>query len=179
LLRRKLMKKLLSAGSVLLIGLFYILSGAYAQEAPYRDVTPTKAYEMVTSQAGYLIDVRSPEEWDLVGHPGENKKGQGREMDDRVFFIPWNSYSGQSNPDFLAKVKQAFPDPNTPLLFICRSGGRSVSAAKAVHAAGYKNIYNVTSGFEGDLGPEGYRNKNGWKVDGLPYRYGKPLERKG
>jgi len=45
----------------------------------------------------------------------------------------------------------------TPVLFLCRSGGRSRAAAIAMGAAGYSNSFNVAGGFEGDLDAERHR----------------------
>lgn len=33
-----------------------------------------------------------------------------------------------------------------PIIFICRSGGRSANAASLAHAHGYKNVYNMKGG---------------------------------
>ncbi len=77
------------------------------------------------------------------------------------------------NQDFIAAVTAAAPDKAAPVLFLCRSGARSRSAAMAATAAGYAKAYNVAEGFEGDLDGEGHRGKlNGWKVAGLPWRQG-------
>jgi rhodanese-related sulfurtransferase len=168
------MNKRSASVGILLFALLFTLSSGYAQEKQYEDVLPSKAYEMLKSGDARMIDVRSPEEWDLIGHPGENKAGEGRELAGKVFFIPWNSYAGQHNEEFVSKVKELFPNPETPLLLLCRVGNRSVSAAKALHAVGYKNLYNIKTGFEGEPDPKGYRNLNGWKVEGLPYKHGRP-----
>jgi rhodanese-related sulfurtransferase len=57
-----------------------------------------------------------------------------------------------------------------PILFICRSGGRSRAAAAALTAAGYRRCYNVAEGFEGNPDPERHRGKTGgWKAAGLPW----------
>ena len=71
------------------------------------------------------------------------------------------------------------PDPSTarmdpftdePVMFICRSGARSHSAADAAMRAGWKETYNVLEGFEGDKDPQGHRNTlNGWRKAGLPW----------
>jgi rhodanese-related sulfurtransferase len=57
------------------------------------------------------------------------------------------------------------------VLFLCRSGGRSKSAAIAQTGAGYKKCYNVAGGFEGDLDADGHRGHiGGWKAAGLPWK---------
>ena len=63
----------------------------------------------------------------------------------------------------------------SPILLICRSGSRSAKAAKLLFAIGYKNVYAITDGYEGDKAKEGSRKGqrvvNGWKNSGLPWSY--------
>jgi rhodanese-related sulfurtransferase len=74
------------------------------------------------------------------------------------------------NPDFLYQLRGAV-GPDDTLLFLCRSGGRSLAAAKAAKGAGMKESFSVAGGFEGDLDESGHRgNKAGWKCQGLPWR---------
>ena len=54
-----------------------------------------------------------------------------------------------------------YTDKDTPLLFLCRSGVRSVAAAKAMSAAGYSTCINVSDGFEGSLDANGKRGSGG------------------
>src|SRR4029079_1626779 len=59
------------------------------------------------------------------------------------------------------------------LFFICRSGGRSLSAAKAMAAMGYRACHNVAGGFEGPLNDERHRGAlGGWKAAALPWQQG-------
>ena len=37
--------------------------------------------------------------------------------------------------------------------------------------AGFANVLNMATGFEGGKDALGYRTVNGWKVDGLPYNF--------
>jgi rhodanese-related sulfurtransferase len=61
------------------------------------------------------------------------------------------------------------------VVVMCRSGSRSAKAANLLAQAGYKNVYTVTDGFEGDTAKEGAhkgeRVVNGWKNSGLPWSY--------
>ncbi|HEX7812520.1 MAG TPA: rhodanese-like domain-containing protein, partial [Burkholderiales bacterium] len=60
-----------------------------------------------------------------------------------------------------------------PVMFLCRSGARSSSAAKRATEAGYSKCYNVLQGFEGDKDSEGHRNSvGGWRFAGLPWTQG-------
>jgi rhodanese-related sulfurtransferase len=75
------------------------------------------------------------------------------------------------NPSFLSDVKEIFENnPNVVLITICRSGQRSVSAALALESAGYTAM-NMLTGFEGSADSRGYRTKNGWAINGLPYSF--------
>ena len=56
------------------------------------------------------------------------------------------------------------------MVFLCRSGNRSIGAAKAATAAGIEPSYNVLDGFEGDLDDDKHRGGTGWKAVGLPWR---------
>jgi len=117
-----------------------------------------------------LIDVRTAPEWVFVGLPDLSPLGR------EVKRIEWQLFpSMTANPDFVTTVTQAVVrsggDRDTPILFICRSGARSRSAAIAMTGAGFSRAYNVSDGFEGDLDGEGHRGgKNGWKASGLPWR---------
>jgi rhodanese-related sulfurtransferase len=58
------------------------------------------------------------------------------------------------------------------LVFLCRSGQRSIAAAIAASQAGF-TAYNVLEGFEGEPDRYGERTVNGWKNRGLPTNLGK------
>jgi len=117
-----------------------------------------------------LIDVRTAAEWNFVGLPDLTSLGRV------VHRVEWQSYpSGQPNPNFVAdaieKLGETGADPATPVVFLCRTGARSRAAATAMTRAGYRNAFNVTSGFEGEIDPTGHRGAiNGWKAEGLPWR---------
>jgi len=109
-----------------------------------------------------LIDVRTRPEWDYVGRvPGS-------------ILIEWTTYpAGSRNPAFLDELKTVADDPQAPLLFFCRSGQRSDSAARAAAAAGYTMAFNVLEGFEGPKDAEGHRGTlGGWRKAGLPWVQG-------
>ena len=85
--------------------------------------------------------------------------------------IPWKEApSWEINPDFVADVKKLVSDTSTPILLLCRSGQRSLSAAQALEAAGYQHLINIVDGFEGSLDADKHRNNiNGWRFCGLPW----------
>lgn len=110
-----------------------------------------------------LVDVRTRAEWDFVGVPDVSDLGG------RVAFVQWQDYpSGTPNPEFVDTLR---PLAGRPLIFLCRSGGRSVAAALAATAAGLGPAYNVLDGFEGDIDASGRRGATGWRAVGLPWRH--------
>lgn len=115
-----------------------------------------------------LVDVRTDAEFSYVGSPDLSSLGK------EVFSVPWKIFPAMdNNPEFVNQVSGNFIDKDAPLLFLCRSGVRSLGAAEAMTAAGFRECYNVAGGFEGDPDAEGHRGTvNGWKVDGLPWRQG-------
>ena len=59
------------------------------------------------------------------------------------------------------------------VLLLCRSGKRSAAAAEAAAKAGFRNVFNVLEGFEGDLDSQQRRGAfNGWRHAGLPWYQG-------
>ena len=77
----------------------------------------------------------------------------------------------QVNGAFVDQLKQAGFTPEHRIYFLCRSGVRSVAAARAAQAAGFPHAYNIADGFEGPTDGEGHRGKTaGWKAEGLPWR---------
>src|ERR1700761_7696701 len=135
------------------------------------DIDVTAAWELLKSDPkAQLIDVRTAAEWTYVGLP--DIADLGRE----AHTIEWQSFpSGAINPEFAAIVAgemqhQGF-SKDTPLLFLCRSGARSKSAAITMTRAGFTKAYNISGGFEGNLDGESHRGEvNGWKASGLPWR---------
>jgi rhodanese-related sulfurtransferase len=123
-------------------------------------VTPEEAYRLLLNLPNArVIDVRTRPEWDYVGHIP------------RSILIEWNRYpTGIRNPTFLDELKAVAADPETPLLFLCRSGQRSDGAARAAAAAGYRKAFNILEGFEGAKDSNGHRSTlGGWRKAGLPW----------
>lgn len=129
------------------------------------DITPQEAWEKL-EQGAILVDVRTEGEWAHVGIPDT------KATDNDPLFIPWVFAGGVPNPGFVEDlVRQAPEDQATELIFICRSGQRSIAAAIAATQAGFTS-YNVLEGFEGEPDPYGGRTVNGWKNRGLPTNLG-------
>ncbi len=123
-------------------------------------LTPADAAALIQAHPeSHLVDVRTRAEWEWVGRvPG-------------TVLIEWNTWpSGARNPDFERELLARVPEKTHPVLFICRSGGRSHHAAMAAANLGYLLAFNVLEGFEGDKDANGHRaTLSGWKVAGLPW----------
>jgi rhodanese-related sulfurtransferase len=131
------------------------------------DIPPKQAWEILSNEPdAVLVDVRTDAEWVYVGMPDLARLGK------QPVKIAWQVFPAmQVNPKFVDEVKAAAPKPDAPLLFLCRSGVRSKSAAIAMTQAGYKRCYNVAEGFEGDKDASAHRaTLGGWKVAGLPWK---------
>jgi len=124
----------------------------------FGDITPAEAWALHQAGAATLIDVRTQAEWAYVGHI------------EAVPLVQWRAYGAeQPNPDFLAQLGQ-HAATTRPVMFLCRSGVRSQSAASVATAAGYAQAMNILEGFEGDLDERKQRgSKGGWRAAGLPW----------
>jgi rhodanese-related sulfurtransferase len=131
------------------------------------DLTPAEAYELLGSDPeAVLVDVRTRAEWSYVGTPDLSALGRDLVLAEWVTFP-----EGAPNPDFVDTVSSATPRKDAPVIFLCRSGVRSIAAANALTAAGFSNAYNVTEGFEGPTDEAGHRGSAaGWKARGLPWK---------
>lgn len=124
---------------------------------------PHEAWELLQLAPGArLIDVRSHAEIEFNGALPNAVQ---------VELLSWPGWV--PNPHFQTQLAQA-TDPESLLLFICRTGVRANKAAAACAANGRGSCYSVLEGFEGDLNKaSGHRNElNGWKFHGLPWTQG-------
>ena len=119
-----------------------------------------------------LIDVRTIAEWAYVGLPDLSTIGK------RPVLVEWQGFPDERlNTAFVERLTEALTpigaNRDSELLFICRSGQRSLKAAQAMAAAGYARCRNVADGFEGPLDPNRHRGQlGGWKAKGLPWAQG-------
>ncbi|MEZ2390563.1 rhodanese-like domain-containing protein [bacterium RCC_150] len=130
------------------------------------DLTPQDAWAKLEAGA-ILVDVRTEGEWAHIGIPDT------KATENDPLFIQWNLAGGRPNPSFMDELKQQAPEATdgVELVFLCRSGQRSIAAAIAATQAGYTS-YNVLEGFEGEPDRYGERTVNGWKNRGLPTNLG-------
>jgi len=138
------------------------------EEATVKPISPRDAWELVQSDArAVMVDIRSTMEYLFVGHP----RG--------AVHVPWiDEPEWTVNPHFVTDIRKlmlggAVCDTEggcAPVILICRSGKRSKEAGKALLQAGFRNIYHVNTGFEGDLDDQHHRSTvGGWRFEGLPW----------
>lgn len=130
------------------------------------DLTVRESWEVLARDANsVLVDVRSQAEWSFVGVPDLGSIGK------KTALVSWQTFPGmKANPEFGAQLSAAGVSPDQTVLFLCRSGVRSKSAAVAMTAAGYKRCHNVAGGFEGPHDAQRHRGHvDGWKAAGLPW----------
>ncbi|WP_432535967.1 rhodanese-like domain-containing protein [Kineococcus arenarius] len=132
------------------------------------DLTPREAFELLRDDGdAVLVDVRTEAEWTYVGVP------DAAALRRAPVFASWLPVEEDApGARFLAELERAgiAPGHRGPVVFLCRSGKRSVGAATAATAAGIGPSYNVLDGFEGDLDEHGHRGAAGWRAQGLPWR---------
>ena len=122
-------------------------------------ISPAEAWAMVQTGAARLVDVRSSEELVFVGRVPD------------ALHVAWaTGTSLNRNPRFVKELEQRIGGKDVPALLVCRSGKRSVEAAKAATAAGFTAVFNVLEGFEGEFDDRGQRgNLDGWRHSGPPW----------
>jgi rhodanese-related sulfurtransferase len=124
------------------------------------NLKPRQAWDLLQQNTdAVLVDVRTKLEHAFVGHPLG------------AIHIAWKEAPDwYVNSTFVAEVERLVPDKNAPVLLLCRSGQRSLDAAKALEEAGFKRPINIIDGFEGPLDQHNHRgNLGGWRFNGLPW----------
>lgn len=122
------------------------------------DLSPQQAWEWISAGDAVLVDVRTDAEREWVGFvPGG-------------VALAWKQWPGMAlNPGFDEGVRAAAAD-GKKLLMLCRSGVRSVAAARRATELGLQ-AYNILEGFEGDADADRHRGVvGGWRLRGLPWK---------
>ncbi|MDE2616149.1 MAG: MBL fold metallo-hydrolase [Burkholderiales bacterium] len=124
------------------------------------NVSPELAWAWVQTGQALLVDVRSDAEREWVGFvPG-------------ALGLAWKQWPGmQPNANFDAGLLAA-ASPGKKVVLLCRSGVRSIAAARRATELGLE-AYNILEGFEGDPDEQAQRgHRGGWRLRGLPWRQG-------
>lgn len=122
------------------------------------DITPTLAWQWVQNGQAVLVDVRTDAERTWVGSvPG-------------AVAVAWKQWPDmEMNPNFDHQLLAVASD-GKPAVMLCRSGVRSVAAARRATQLGI-TAYNILEGFEGDPDQQAQRGHlSGWRKHGLPWR---------
>jgi len=138
----------------------------YADKA-ITHLDPQEAWTMMQGDPSVLlVDVRSDMEFLMIGHA----KG--------AVHIAWiDAPDWTVNPTFVPQVRKLMlgrlsgnARGTIPIILICRSGNRSLDAARELCKTELDDIHVVTGGFEGPLDDEHHRNTiAGWRYAGLPW----------
>ncbi len=133
------------------------------------DLSPNEAWDIIKQNSDcFLVDCRTSAEWSLVGVPDLDSLGK------KVIFVGWQTFpTMEKNPRFLQEISESNLTKNSKIIFLCRSGARSRSAAEFLTSQGYESCFNCSEGFEGSHDDLGQRSKiNGWKFHNLPWKQG-------
>ena len=122
------------------------------------DIVPQQAWQWMQSGDAVLVDVRTDAERAWVGFVPDAPA------------VAWKQWPGMAtNVNFDAELQAAVPQGKKVTL-LCRSGVRSVAAAKRATELGLQ-AYNILEGFEGDPDSNAQRgHQGGWRFHGLPWR---------
>ena len=122
------------------------------------NIKATDAFDFLSQKVdSYLIDTRSDVEWKTTGIPDlssinkETKLINWGPVLDQTFFEQYKNF-------LLSSFNQ-----NDNLLFICRSGSRSLIAAQFAIKFGFENSFNIFEGFHNE-------NDLNWKKN-LPVKF--------
>ena len=103
-----------------------------------------------------LLDVRTQEEWDMIGKPDGEKIGL------KTYFLSIQFGNERIfNENFIQEFKNLAINQDKNILIICRSGTRSQFAAELLTKENYTCV-NISDGFEGN------QENVGWKKCNLP-----------
>jgi len=122
------------------------------------DIEPGTAHAWMQAGRAVVVDVRTDAEREWVGFvPGAQA-------------VAWKQWPGMAlNADFDTQVRDA-AQGNKALAMLCRSGVRSIAAARRATELGL-TAYNIVGGFEGAPDANAQRgHQNGWRHAGLPWR---------
>jgi len=123
-------------------------------------ISPNQANDILQENSeAKLIDTRTTIEHSFVGHPIG------------AIHIPLKRPpTWEVLPDFVNQVKKLTDSLSTPIVLMCRSGVRSMEAAKLLEQAGFQSLYNMDEGFEGDKDNNNHRGTlGGWRFHNLPW----------
>ncbi len=151
----------------------------YKQTRAELYITSSEAFDEIQSEGNEILflDVRTRSEIAVVGMPtvADANVPYMFMAEPMIWSDDWGNFEMTSNQNFLNAVKQRLEEKglgqDDKVFLMCRSGGRSASAADLLTKAGFTNVYSVVDGYEGDTAKNGKRILNGWKNSNLPWSY--------
>ncbi len=129
-------------------------------------VSPVEAHALVTGEGYAHVDVRTEAEFE-EGHPAG------------AYNVPFEHATDAGmteNPEFLRVMRATFA-VDAPIVVGCRSGQRSLRAARALADSGYVRVVDQRAGWAGVRSPFGELKEKGWQAEGLPAEAGAPAGR--
>ena len=141
---------------------------------------PKQAHQFIRAQKGKVLfaDIRTRAEAQFLGMP-DGTDALVPYVEFQEFMTDWDDKRGfyklEPFSDFVPEIERRIRDKgltkDDPIVLICRSGERSARAADLLAEHGYRQVYVVVYGYEGELSDKGRRSLNGWKNAGLPWSY--------
>lgn len=129
-------------------------------------ISPDEAQAKMKDEGFTYVDVRTEEEFE-AGHPAS------------AVNVP-SMLTGPDgmtpNPEFLGVMERAFAK-DAPLVLGCKTGNRSMRAARLLLDAGFTRVLEQRAGWEGAKGSFGELVEPGWSRTSLPVETGVPAER--
>ena len=115
------------------------------------------AYDFLSKKVNsHLIDTRSDIEWKTTGIPDLSS------INKETNLINWGPFFDESFFEQYKKFLLIRFDQRDTLFFICRSGSRSLMAAKFAIEFGFEHCFNIYDGFDNE-------NNQNWKKN-LPVK---------
>ena len=146
--------------------------------ALYLDAKSTPDFLKKNAGRVLFVDVRTRAEAMFVGMPS-GVDGLVPFVETEEIMTTWDNaksaYKLEPVQDFVPEMNRRLKEKQLTkediVVLICRSGDRSSRAANRLAEDGFKRVYTVADGFEGDMSKDGRRDVNGWKHADLPWSY--------
>jgi len=139
-------------------------------------LSSTDAHDFLQDHPETLfIDTRDPVEISQMGHPKGIDAIVPINVHSNEYVENRGEYALVRNPDFMRSwrgIAAEFGVAKDDIIVItCGSGRRSATAANALIAEGYTNVWHIVDGYEGEEldNPNGRNTNNAWKLAGLPW----------
>lgn len=163
---------------------FALAAPAFAADPPADSNKHTKLGLYVTAKEAYdmwsankdkvkVLDCRTAEEYSFVGH-APMAYNVPSHFWTPAFNAEKKDYVLKENDKFVEEVKAKLKVDDT-ILVMCCSGHRSAASMHKLAEAGFKKVYNIIDGFEGDKEKDkaspnfGHRTVNGWRNSKVPW----------